>query len=232
MNPNLSLEMDFDLESFDVAEKEQKSLALKARAVSTRSRIHARRAKSETILAEILPARITPDESWHVLSSGDIDGLSYLAHLLKTDPMRYVALSTWCMAMEDVRQIAAWIEEGKIGRLDAYVGEIFPGQYAEAHAELVTVCRNCGGRVAIFRNHSKLFLCEPWAGGGACDRIQRQYQHQPAHRKHLHHGLARIVRASQSLFRRNQEFQPGFRRLDAVFMLNSPRASVKLLSHG
>lgn len=166
MNINLSLDMDFDLENFDAAEKKQKAQALKSRAYATRSRIHARRAKSETVLAEILPNRIEMGESWHVISSGDVDSLSYLAHLLKTQPMRYIMLSTWCMALEDVRQIAIWIASGKIGRVDAYVGEIFPGQYAEAYAELVNTCRACGGRVAIFRNHSKLFLCESGQGGG------------------------------------------------------------------
>jgi hypothetical protein len=98
-----------------------------------------------------------------VISSGDIDSLSYLAHLLKHRRMNHVALSTWCMAMEDVRRIDAWLQDGTIGRLDAYVGEIFPGQYADEHAALCKAVRPAGGRVCVFRNHSKLYMCRSGA---------------------------------------------------------------------
>jgi len=130
-----------------------------ATATRTRSRIEARRAKSEAILDEILPPNIAAGEAWHVLSSGDVDSLSYLAHLLKTHRMDYVMFSTWCMANEDVKRLADWLDTGKIGQIDAYVGEIFPNQYAEAHEALCAIVKKHGGRVCVFRNHSKLYCC-------------------------------------------------------------------------
>lgn len=130
----------------------------KARAVCTRSKRHARRAASEARLAEILPADIADGEAWHVMSAGDIDSLSYVAHLLKQHSMDYVAFSTWCMAVADVDQLHAWLDEGRIARLDAYVGEIFPGSYPREYGALCDTVRTCGGRVAVFRNHSKVFL--------------------------------------------------------------------------
>ena len=79
-----------------------------------------------------------------------------------TKPVRQWAmpnclLSTWCMAMADVEQMAAWIKDGQIGRLDAYVGEIFPNQYVDEFVALCDAVRQTGGRVAVFRNHSKIF---------------------------------------------------------------------------
>lgn len=161
---SLDLDLCLDLTEFDetqfVADErrhvEQKKSAAATR---TRSRRMARRASSEAKLADILPATIEDGDAWHVLSAGDVDALSYLSHLLKSQPMEYVALSTWCMAMNDVEQLRAWVEEGRIGRLDAYVGEIFPGQYAGEHEALCAVVALCGGRVCVYRNHSKLFLC-------------------------------------------------------------------------
>lgn len=153
------LDKPFSLELFDsdtTAEIEAKQRATAAR---TRSRIEARRAKSETVLAEILPATIDDGDAWHVLSSGDVDSLSYLAHLLKTQRMDYVMFSTWCMSNEDVRCIGEWLKTGAIGMLDAYVGEIFPNQYAEEHQPLCETVRHHGGRVCVFRNHSKIYCC-------------------------------------------------------------------------
>lgn len=160
----LHIDPDFCLESFNAAE--QKSAADKrvATAIRVRSRIAARRAKSEAHLATILPPTIQSGDSWHVLTSGDIDSLSFLAHILAAQPLDHVTLSTWCMARDDVAQIARWLDAKRIGCLDAYVGEIFPSQYADAHELLCSTVRKCGGRVCVFRNHSKLFLCRNACG--------------------------------------------------------------------
>ena len=150
---------DFSLKSDAVIDRNLEGFSRQARAFGTRSRVQARRASSETTLSEILPADIADGESWHVMSSGDVDSLSYLAHLLRTHRMDYVALSTWCMALLDIAALNAWLSAGKIGHLDAYVGEIFPGTYASEHVALCNTVRAHGGRVAVFRNHSKIFLC-------------------------------------------------------------------------
>ena len=125
--------------------------------MAARHRITARRAASESVLSQILPSRFEPGESWHVMSAGDVDSLSYIAHIVESEPLDYLLFSSWCMVGDDVERFARWIDEGKIARLDAYVGEIFPNQYADAHAMLCDVVRRTGGRVAVFRNHSKIY---------------------------------------------------------------------------
>jgi hypothetical protein len=129
-----------------------------ARATRTRSRIHTRRASSEATLGSLLPSRIDVGDSWHVISGGDVDSLSYAAHVLNGEPFQRMVLSTWCMAIDDVATLRAWLDAGKLKRLDCYVGEIFPSQYQEAYAALCAAVRAHQGRVATFRNHSKVML--------------------------------------------------------------------------
>jgi hypothetical protein len=149
----------FELDSLPAIEADLEGIAAHARAVKTRSRINARRASSENVLSEILPQVIEQGDAWHVMSSGDVDSLSFLAHLIATADMDYVSLSTWCMALDDVDRLGVWLANGKIKHLDCYVGEIFPGSYGKEYAALIDTVRSHGGRVAVFRNHSKTFLC-------------------------------------------------------------------------
>jgi len=161
---DLEITPGFNLELFDDQQEAAAEAKKQAVAIRTKNRIAMRRASAEAHLAEILPATIAEGDAWHIMSQGDIDAMSYLTHLLKTTPMQYVAFSTWCMAMPDVEQIAAWLNTGKISRVDAYVGEIFPNQYAAEHEALCSAMKTHGGRVAVFKNHSKLFLCQAYDG--------------------------------------------------------------------
>ena len=100
---------------------------------------------------------IQQETSYHVISGGDVDALSYLMHVVKYYPLDYCIFSTWCMAMPDVLQIESWLDSGRIGRVDAYVGEIFQNSYTDCWVKLCEVLRRHGGRVCVFRNHSKVF---------------------------------------------------------------------------
>lgn len=98
--------------------------------------------------------------SYNFITGGDVDALSYLKLVLRHQPiLHHCIATTWCMAAEDILQIQQWVDAGKIKRLDIYVGEIFPTSYKiewqmlknyySEHPEV--------GRVAVFRNHSKIF---------------------------------------------------------------------------
>jgi len=116
-----------------------------------------RRAFSETQLLDILPLTMKDGESYHILTGGDIDALSHLKIILRQQNLEYCLFSTWCMAAEDIYQMEDWLKSGKIKKIDAYVGEIFPGTYRLEYALLKPVIEKYGGRVAVFRNHSKIF---------------------------------------------------------------------------
>ena len=115
-----------------------------------------RKAYSETQLLDVLGFNFKEGESYHCISAGDVDCLSYLKCVLRQQDLDYCLLSTWCMAMDDVLQIEEWLQAGKIKTCDAYVGEIFTGTYGGEYAVLKPLLEAYGGKVKIFRNHSKI----------------------------------------------------------------------------
>lgn len=117
-----------------------------------------RRAFSETQLLDILPTELKQGYSYHCITAGDVDSLSYLKVILRQQNLDYCLFSTWCMAADDILQFDEWLKSGKIKKLDAYVGEIFPGTYRMEWRKLNEIfeAHKCG-RIAVFKNHSKIF---------------------------------------------------------------------------
>ena len=111
---------------------------------------------SEAALDEVLDWHLEEGVAYHCISFGDVDSLTYLRHIVRQEPLEYVMISTWCMAMEDAEEIAQWVDRGMVGRVDFYVGEIFKNGYRGVRDAIEAVARSCGGRVARFRNHSKI----------------------------------------------------------------------------
>ena len=135
-------------------EKTQKSAGNVCK--STISYHKMRRITSELNLEETLPWHFEPGTAYHVISQGDVDSLTYLRVIVKQQRLKYLILSTWCMSITDIEEIASWIEKKYIVRADFYVGEIFTSRYAKEFVILKNLCENTGGRVALFRNHSKV----------------------------------------------------------------------------
>ncbi len=119
-----------------------------------------RRAFSEMSLFDACGAfEFQEGHAYHFITGGDVDSLSYLKAILRQQPLTYCLFSTWCMAAEDILQFEEWLQAGRIEHLDAYVGEIFPNSYRIEYRMLKDVfARNRGGgRIAVFRNHSKIY---------------------------------------------------------------------------
>jgi hypothetical protein len=117
-----------------------------------------RRAFSETQLLDVLGEKFQDGFSYHCITAGDVDSLSYLKCILRQQNLEYCLFSTWCMAADDILQFEEWLESGRIKKLDAYVGEIFPGTYRLEYKKLKEVFEKyqCG-RIAVFKNHSKIY---------------------------------------------------------------------------
>ena len=147
-----------EIRALEQAHNSEKIAKKKSQAIAIQTKKILRRAKCEAVLAEILPAQLAADTSYHVISHGDIDALSYLRHIVKSRPLDYVAISTWCMAREDVEEIERWLDAGQIEIVDWYVGEIFPNQYIDAMELVRRLVHRYGGRVVVARNHSKVTL--------------------------------------------------------------------------
>lgn len=117
-----------------------------------------RKASSERALEESLDWYFQEGDCYHCFSFGDVDSMSYFKHVLKQQRVNYLAISTWCMAGADVEDLEKWYDRGYIGRVDFFLGEIFPGSYPEVYEMTKAFCRKCGGRLVIFRNHSKIMI--------------------------------------------------------------------------
>src|SRR5699024_185908 len=105
-----------------------------------------------------LPLHLKKGESYHCFSFGDVDSLTYFKWIIRQQKINYAIFSTWCMAMEDAEEIEGWIKKDALSKCDFYVGEIFKNGYRGVYDKLKYISRKCGGRVARFRNHSKIMV--------------------------------------------------------------------------
>lgn len=207
-------ELEDEFEQAAQATSVAKQKAVQAQAVKVRTRLHARRASSEAILAHILPAVIEDGDSWHVISGGDVDSLSYLAHILKSTSLDYCAFSTWCMALPDVEQFEKWMQSKQIKHLDAYVGEIFPNQYGDEYEKLCQLIEPTKGRVCVFKNHSKVMLCKKGK--------QHWVIQSSANINTNPRAENTIITASKELFDHHKAFFDGIKSFDKSFRPYKP----------
>jgi hypothetical protein len=142
----------------DLGDKEEEAKAQEksVEGKRTKERHFERRIKSELALEQELPWHFEKGSTYHCISFGDVDSLTYLRVIVKQQRIRYVLLSTWCMAITDAEEIKKWLDAGYIDRVDFYVGEIFTKQYAGVYQFIRENCIRNGGRIAVFRNHSKV----------------------------------------------------------------------------
>lgn len=117
-----------------------------------------RRVLSELALEKELPWHFENGVTYHCISFGDVDSLTYMRVIVKQQKIKYALISTWCMATEDINEIRNWREKGYVGRVDFYIGEIFKNSYKPQYDLLIKLCKDLGGRVAMFRNHSKIMV--------------------------------------------------------------------------
>ena len=146
---------DFILsELLDQIEDVQQKIEAKAIQIKNKHLYH--RLTSERMLEETLPLTVEGGVSYHFISGGDIDSFSFLMWILRMQKVHRMLCSTWCIAKIDIEEFHRQIMMGRIGELNFYVGEILPNSFPEEYAEICEVCKDSGGRVAVFRNHSKV----------------------------------------------------------------------------
>jgi hypothetical protein len=153
LRKNNTLAKPVESEVKDIKPKQKRSTVLKRN-----DRNIYRRAFSETQLLDLLEREeFVNGTSYHFITGGDVDSLSYLKAILRKQELSYCLLSTWCMAAEDIYQIQEWLDSKRIIKLDVYVGEIFPNTYRLEYALLKKIIIPEIGRIAIFRNHAKIY---------------------------------------------------------------------------
>lgn len=125
-----------------------------------------RRAWSEVQLLEAMKyAPLDKGRAYHFITGGDVDSVSFLKVILnRKRRLDYLLMSSWVISAEDALQLRQWYEAGRIGKLDMYLGEIFPNQYKIEFGIVSAFYRDHpeAGRFANFKNHCKVFAgcCE------------------------------------------------------------------------
>lgn len=130
--------------------------SVQVKKILTRHQIQ--RIASELALEKVLPWHFEQGVSYHCISFGDVDSLTYFRAIVKQQKIRYALISTWVMCSDSISELRNWLERGYIGRCDLYIGEIFKSSYYKQYEEIYALCKDLGGRVAICRNHSKVMV--------------------------------------------------------------------------
>ena len=136
----------------DEADEEEKTVSVKR----TKERHFERRINSELHLEDQLPWHFEKGATYHCISFGDVDCLTYLRIIVKQQKIKYLLIAAWVMAITDAEEIKKWLDAEYIHRIDFYMGEIFPKQYTGVYQFTLENLLKNGGRIAVFRNHSKV----------------------------------------------------------------------------
>jgi hypothetical protein len=131
-----------------------------SRAMRRQHQTKTRRVNSDEQIALLLPSKIQPDESWHLLSSGDIDVLSLLRHLLAgAGHFDTVLMTTWRINRDDLEQIDAWLDSGLIETYHLIIDQRFQRLAPDEYQLALRLSQQYGGSVSMCMNHSKVTLC-------------------------------------------------------------------------
>ena len=146
----------FNDDFFSVSDGNEKMLkASETVALKLKLKNEYRRAASEIKLLD-MDFDFEEGDSYHFMTAGDVDALSFLSLILRQQKIKELYMSTWVAAQNDVDYLEKKIKDGRIGILKSFVGEIFKKQYPSVYNSLSKI-----SEVKSAKNHSKI-----WAGRG------------------------------------------------------------------
>lgn len=137
-------------------EKAPVEQTVQSKAIKTRStRNITRRASSEENYYKMMDWHLEDGATYNIISSGDVDFLTFVRSVIKQQKADYLILSTWCFGNNDAEEIREWVDRGLVKRLDIYTGEVIK-QYTDGADTLLKATADTGGRFCVFRNHCKV----------------------------------------------------------------------------
>jgi len=156
------INIDFGLENNKVEDVVGEALAEESSEkpcfYKRKTKVLARKAISETNLMDVLDKEreFKAGYSYHFLTAGDIDILSFLKFITRYADIDYLVVSTWCMAVDDIKEFEQWLAKKKIKKILFCLGEIFKGSYSNEYILLKELREKYDVRLTIFKNHSKV----------------------------------------------------------------------------
>ena len=135
--------------------------AFNARSIARQSKIETRIAESDKKLLDLLPLKIEPGTSFHVLSGGDIDALSYLRVIFaNTGYFKNVTISSWRISMAAMQQLHAWMDAGLIDCLNLVVDRRFARLSLDVLDYAKSFIYEYSGNISVTLTHAKITLLE------------------------------------------------------------------------
>ena len=144
------------LQSPEIANELDSEAEMSARCKKILTSYQTRKYTSEQALLDAIDWHLEKGYSYHVVTWGDIDSLSYLLFVAKQQKIHHVVISTWAMNNKDIEDIGALLKKGVIEKCDFYVGEIFKTRYSKEHQMLRQLAQKYGCKIVLFRNHAKV----------------------------------------------------------------------------
>jgi hypothetical protein len=96
-------------------------------------------------------------DTWHILTSGDIDAGNVLDYLVQHHaPFGTLHLSTWSMERVHVQIVGEHLAAGAFDSFIALTGDYFAQRSPANYTALVNLAQRHRGHVYRFNNHSKL----------------------------------------------------------------------------
>jgi hypothetical protein len=114
------------------------------------------RVSREKNLLAIFP-KLEPDHSYHFISAGDIDAVSFLTALIeKHGPFDEFYGSTWTMSRQDCELLDRYLADKLIKKITFFTGEYFAKRETSVYGSLLQIIGRHGGRLKMFKNHCKI----------------------------------------------------------------------------
>jgi hypothetical protein len=167
MIPGLFDDIDpADIEAAVAARRAELHLLGTAQAHRRQHQVRTRRLANESALADMLPAVIPAGESWHILSTGDVDVLSVTRHLLAgAGFFDSLLMTTWRINRDDLEQIEQWLDTGAIEVFHLIIDQRFSRLAPDEYQLAKRLAEDYGGSVSMCLNHSKVTLASNAATG-------------------------------------------------------------------
>ena len=122
-------------------------------------RVETRLANGTEALKAVLPSTIHVGESWHVITRGDVDMLSFIKHLLSgAEYLDFLLISTWRVSHGSLEELHRWLDTGIVDRFDLVIDPRFPRLGPTEYTVASQLTTDYGGRIVLARNHSKVAL--------------------------------------------------------------------------
>lgn len=114
----------------------------------------------EVLAADIHGWPFDEGDCYHCMTIGMVDSLTWLRLMMDLQTAKYIAVSTYALFEDAVGDMFKAWERGRFQRIDFYLGDNVRDRHPETYRRIKELLPNCGGRLVVFQNHTKVIAIE------------------------------------------------------------------------